>query len=961
MCPAAAIAAPVAGGIVGQLASQGDVNAQQGDLQQAEQAYANINVPTIAEQQWNLADETQQGELTPQQLATMQMGPNALGGIQTNPAYAQAQQNALTQLGQLGQGGLTAQEKQNLITSNQQAAGQANSANAAVAQQMAARGVGGSGVQLAAQLSNGQNAANMAANQSNAINSMAQQQALGAVAQQGGLSTQMQGQQFGQQAAIAQAQNAINQFNTQNAQSVAGYNTGAANQAQAGNLANQQNIANTNVGLSNQQQAHNTGLYQQQFGDQMQQAQGKAGALSGEANFEGQQAKNTAGMWSGIGSGVGSAAAAMSGGSNNGGQYEEDDWQGGQVGSHNYFQGGMINPPDYSRGGEVKGGLSDKEALHLIQKLAGHERAEIKQGYSQGGNVQGNPGGSSASWQPTYADGGMVTPQGPKVPQAPSGMSPQQLALIMAQMGQTNRGGVTSPMPPQAPQMPQGMSPAQLASVQAILAARPNPASGNLTMGMPSPGQVPQYNPAPITSPTPGMNRGGEVSTLGMNSYANGGEISDYRKQANKGELPTDYGPNVPKQMNGRNLSQEELMRLGAILADAGGDEDNMAHGGMVHYDNGGSVDNTPQDLAPYMPTPQEEASSGLPPGPQRAMYIANRKKQAADAQNIAKDNAGYAVGGMVSPQITPQQLAMAKMAAMRAQRPVGPVAPQAMPMPQRPMPMAPRAFADGGTVGQAMGHPFSQLTPEQLAQLQAARPMGGPATPRVEDAQRFAAGMANAPVPAVAPGTIPSGLGPTGQMQSKYQMGDAEDSVDKAAQQQALANFLNKNQMANDDSLPNPVNANNNYAKGGNVAHNMYKPEINRMYEGGDLTGLPHAPPSKKMDSNDGEQVMAKGGAARSGIGMGMWNQGGNVPAKVSPGEKYLNPTEVEQLEKGKAKPKQVGQMVPGKAKVKGDSPKNDTVETNLEEGGVVIPRSKVNASDNDILNFVHKVRNKR
>lgn len=61
-------------------------------------------------------------------------------------------------------------------------------------------------------------------------------------------------------------------------------------------------------------------------------------------------------------------------------------------------------------------------------------------------------------------------------------------------------------------------------------------------------------------------------------------------------------------------------------------------------YDDGGEV--TPQDLAPYMPTPQEEAASGFPPGPQRASYIANKKYQAAQA---AKP--GYDDGGTVAPK----------------------------------------------------------------------------------------------------------------------------------------------------------------------------------------------------------------------------------------------------------------------------------------------------------------------
>lgn len=77
---------------------------------------------------------------------------------------------------------------------------------------------------------------------------------------------------------------------------------------------------------------------------------------------------------------------------------------------------------------------------------------------------------------------------------------------------------------------------------------------------------------------------------------------------------------------------------------------------GAYGYDQGGAVD--PQDaqatLAPYMPTDAEAAASGFPPGPQRKTYIAQQRKNAADAQSIAKDSSqpiapGYEAGGKVS------------------------------------------------------------------------------------------------------------------------------------------------------------------------------------------------------------------------------------------------------------------------------------------------------------------------
>ncbi len=72
----------------------------------------------------------------------------------------------------------------------------------------------------------------------------------------------------------------------------------------------------------------------------------------------------------------------------------------------------------------------------------------------------------------------------------------------------------------------------------------------------------------------------------------------------------------------------------------------------------------------------------------------------------------------------------------------------------------------------------------------------------------------------------------------------------------------------------------------------------------------------------------------------------GGKVPAMVSPGEIYLNKNKAQAVAKGKANPMS-GERIPGKAKVKGDSLKNDTVPKTLEAGGVVIPRSIMNEPD--------------
>lgn len=72
----------------------------------------------------------------------------------------------------------------------------------------------------------------------------------------------------------------------------------------------------------------------------------------------------------------------------------------------------------------------------------------------------------------------------------------------------------------------------------------------------------------------------------------------------------------------------------------------------------------------------------------------------------------------------------------------------------------------------------------------------------------------------------------------------------------------------------------------------------------------------------------------------------GGMVPAMVSPGEVYVPPKNVAKVAAG-ADPRSQGEVIPGKAKVKGDSFKNDTVPKNLAEGGFMIPKSIMESDD--------------
>lgn len=312
LAPVAALAGPILGGAVGAVTSQGERNAGTAAEQAAVQQWLSVNVPDPQTQKVEFQKYLSTGQLSPQYESAMKQGPSAFSQITVDPALKGAQMNALSSLQNEGsQGGLTLADQ----ATNQQAINDANAAArgraASIMSQYAQQGLGGSGLELQAELQNAQNANQTQAASSLNAAAQARLRALQAVQGAGSLGGQIEQQQYSQAANAAQAQDAINRFNTQNAQNIANTNTNFSNAAQQYNLQNNQNIANRNTGLSNQQQMYNKNLIQQNFQNQATKASGAANALTGQANYLGNQANSQAGMWAGVGSGVGKAGVGL--------------------------------------------------------------------------------------------------------------------------------------------------------------------------------------------------------------------------------------------------------------------------------------------------------------------------------------------------------------------------------------------------------------------------------------------------------------------------------------------------------------------------------------------------------------------------------------------------------------------------------------------------------------------------
>lgn len=325
--------------------------------QMAIDAFNAIQTPELKDLQIQLAKYVAAGRLTPEQAEAELLKSNAFNDIATDPALAGAQKQALSALQQVGnEGGLTAIDKSRLqnITNEQNQV--AKGRNEAIMQQAQQRGMGGSDVNTVNQLLSEQGAADRASQRGTDVAAEAQARALQALIAGGQTAGQIRGQEYGEQANRAQAENAIDLFNKQTLNQTNLYNVDTANRAQAANLANEQAISGANTGTTNAERQYNAQQHQQRFNDEMAKAQGVAGTYNAWAGDATEQAKNeTAADQALLGTGIGAASTAFGGpaagaaaskGSAPMTKKFQDEYDKNLAGTRNFYEGGEIPKED---------------------------------------------------------------------------------------------------------------------------------------------------------------------------------------------------------------------------------------------------------------------------------------------------------------------------------------------------------------------------------------------------------------------------------------------------------------------------------------------------------------------------------------------------------------------------------------------------------------------------------------
>lgn len=209
-------------------------------------------------------------------------GPSAMGSVTTNPANNAAQQAQLAALSRLSaNGGRSAASDANLASIQANENANAKGQRDAIMQSAAARGQGGSGASLLAQLQGAQSSTDRQSAEDLGVAGQQASTAIGAGQAAAGIGANMENQQFGEGAAKAQAADSIARFNAGQQQAVNDATASAKNSSQTMN---------------------NFQMPQQTYSDQAQKAGGQAGAYeagtnyySNQANIAAQQQGNVAG------------------------------------------------------------------------------------------------------------------------------------------------------------------------------------------------------------------------------------------------------------------------------------------------------------------------------------------------------------------------------------------------------------------------------------------------------------------------------------------------------------------------------------------------------------------------------------------------------------------------------------------------------------------------------------------
>lgn len=297
--------AQLAGGLLGGIFGSADKQKAKDLMDEAYKQMADMGMPPDLSQAILLQKFKEAGILSPEMEQEIKLTPSRVAGITEDPSLRDTQQNALERLTQVSKGGLRPEDRAayNQLRSESEKALQGKIGQ--IQQGFQAKGQGGQGAELAAQLQASQEGANRMSAQGDQISADASKRALEALSTSGQMAGQVRAQDFDVARTKAAADDDFQRFNAANSMAIQSRNIAAKNAAQMQNLQNKQDIMNKNTMQSNQELARQNEAKRQYYQDQMARTQAIVKAKQDQANVYAGSAANTAQNWQSIGAGAG--------------------------------------------------------------------------------------------------------------------------------------------------------------------------------------------------------------------------------------------------------------------------------------------------------------------------------------------------------------------------------------------------------------------------------------------------------------------------------------------------------------------------------------------------------------------------------------------------------------------------------------------------------------------------------
>lgn len=252
-------------------------------VREALRMIAGQRMPSAEDLQLRLDRAVELGEITPIEAQQIMADASAYEGLQADPEMVAQQQAVLSKLGEISEGGLTSQDRARLSQIASEEAQRERGAREAIIQSAAQQGRAGGGLDLMQRLMSQQEGAGRRAQRGMDVEALAQQRALEALMQQGELAGEMRGQKFGEQERVAQAKQAIQQFNIANMLAQQEANIGRKMATQEANLAERQRVQQANIQQQAAEAARRAEIPEKQFEMGMKQRLPASEILAGHA------------------------------------------------------------------------------------------------------------------------------------------------------------------------------------------------------------------------------------------------------------------------------------------------------------------------------------------------------------------------------------------------------------------------------------------------------------------------------------------------------------------------------------------------------------------------------------------------------------------------------------------------------------------------------------------------------